>query len=79
MSVVFGEDKSRLIVTGPFDDEMPYYYVIIADFRWWADNEREIYAWMRRCLPNGEQHHQGMVVTLKDEQDVVNFLLRWQG
>jgi hypothetical protein len=79
MSTVFGDDKSRLIVTGPFDEEMPYHYVIIKDYRWWAANETEIYAWMRQCLPDGEKHHQGMVVTLKDERDVLNFLLRWQG
>ena len=79
MSVVFGDDKSRLIVTGPFDAEMPDHYIIIKDYRWWADNETEIYKWMRQCLPNGTDHHQGMVVTLKEEQDVLSFLLRWQG
>lgn len=79
MSVVFGDDKSRLIVTGPFDTEMPDHYIIIKDYRWWAANETEIYAWMRQCLPNGTAHHQGMVVTLKEERDVLNFLLRWQG
>jgi len=80
MTVVFdGNDKSRLIVTGPFDEEMPYHYVIIKDYRWWAANETEIYAWMRQCLPDGTKHHQGMVVTLEEEKDVINFLLRWQG
>jgi hypothetical protein len=79
VSTVFGENDGRLIVTGPFDAEMPDHYVIIKDYRWWAANEREIYAWMRQCLPNGTAHHQGMVVTLKEEQDVLNFLLRWQG
>ena len=78
MSIVFGDDDNRLIVTGPFDAEMPYYYyVIIKDYRWWADNEKEIYSWMRRCLPDGTNHHQGMVVTIKDEHDLSNFLLRW--
>ena len=79
MSVVFGDDNGRLIVTGPFDKEMPDHYIIIKDYRWWAANETEIYAWMRQCLPNGTDHHQGMVVTLKEEQDVLSFLLRWQG
>ena len=78
MSVVFGDDDSRLLVTGPFDAEMPYYYILIKDYRWWAANEPEIYKWMRQCLPDGERHHQGMVVTIADERDVTNFLLRWQ-
>lgn len=71
------EITNRFQVTGPFDDDMPYYYIIIADYRWWVDNEKEIYTWMRINLPQGTQHHQGMVVTLKNEQDVSNFLLRW--
>ena len=79
MSIVFDDNDGRLIVTGPFDEEMPYYYVIIKDYRWWAANETEIYKWMRQCLPDGTEHHQGMVITIKDEPDVVNFLLRWQG
>ncbi len=79
MSTVFDDTDGRLIVTGPFDEEMPYHYVIIKDYRWWAANETEIYKWMRQCLPDGVYHHQGMVVTIKDESDVINFLLRWQG
>lgn len=79
MSIVFDDDKSRLFVTGPFDAEMPYYYILIKDYRWWAANETEIYKWMRQCLPDGTNHHQGMVVTIQNEMDVTNFLLRWQG
>ena len=71
------EITNRFQVTGPFDDDMPYYYIIIADYRWWVDNEKEIYAWMKISLPQGTRHHQGMVVTLEHEQDVSNFLLRW--
>lgn len=77
MSIVFGDDKSRFILTGPFDAEMPYFYIIIKDYRWWADNETEIYTWMRQCLPDGINHHQGMVVTVANESDASNFLLRW--
>ena len=79
MSVVFGDDASRFYVTGPFDEEMPYYYILIKDYRWWVANEPEIYKWMRQCLPDGTNHHQGMVVTIKEEPNVTNFLLRWQG
>jgi hypothetical protein len=79
VSIVFGDDATRFYVTGPFDAEMPYHYILIKDYRWWADNETEIYKWMRQCLPDGTEHHQGMVVTIADEQDVTNFLLRWQG
>ena len=67
----------RFQVTGPFDKDMPYYYIIIADYRWWANNEKEIYQWMKINLPQGTRHHQGMVVTLEHKHDVGNFLLRW--
>lgn len=67
----------RFQVTGPFDNNMPYYYIIIADYRWWVAHEQEIHQWMTLSLPLGIRHHQGMVVTLEHERDVSNFLLRW--
>ncbi len=79
MSVVIDSStNSRFIVTGPFDEELPDYYVIIRDYRWWTDNENQIHAWMKECLPRGIQHHKGMVLTIEKESDVSNFLLRWQ-
>lgn len=77
MSVVFPSDKGRFIATGPFDDDMPHHYIIIADYRWWTDNQKEIYAWMDECLPKGRTHQQGMVVVIDDVADASNFLLRW--
>lgn len=68
---------NRFQPTGPFDNEMPYYYIIIADFRWWTANEPEIYAWMDQYLPKGRAHQQGMVVVIEDRVDASNFLLRW--
>ncbi len=78
MSVVFPKEKGRFIHTGPFDDEMPHHYIIIVDYRWWTDNETEIYAWMDQCLPKGRKHQQGMVVVIENKSDASNFLLRWQ-
>jgi len=77
MSDLFPKD-SRFIATGPFDEEMPYYYIIIRDYRWWNDNETAIYSWMDECLPRGRKHQQGMVVVIENESDASNFLLRWQ-
>lgn len=77
MSVLWEDKKGRFIHTGPFDEEMPYHYIIISDFNWWHNNESEIYQWMDACLPNGRQHQQGMVVVIEKEVDVSNFLLRW--
>lgn len=75
---MFGNEHDRFIATGPFDDEMPHHYIIIRDYRWWTDNEEEIYKWMEDCLPKGRKHHQGMVVVIENESDASNFLLRWQ-
>lgn len=77
MSAIFPED-GRFIATGPFDEEMPYHYIIIRDYRWWNQHETEIYQWMDQCLPRGRKHQQGMVVVIEDESDASNFLLRWQ-
>lgn len=76
MSSIFPED-GRFIATGPFDQEMPHYYIIIKDYRWFAEHETEVHAWMRDCLPRGTAHHQGMVIVIEDESDASNFLLRW--
>lgn len=76
MSTVL-EKNGRFIATGPFDAAMPYYYIIICDYRWWADNESELYTWMDECLPKGRNHQQGMVVVIENESDASNFLLRW--
>lgn len=77
MNTSYNDTRNRFIVAGPFDDQMPYYYIIIADFKWWTVNEREIEAWMDACLPRGRKHVQGMVVVIEDQVDASNFLLRW--
>ena len=79
MSAVFPENPGRFIVSGPFDEEMPNYYLIISDARWFTDNEREIHTWMQQCLPRGIDHHRGMVIDIENESDVSNFLLKWNG
>lgn len=71
------EKNERFLATGPFDEEMPNYYIIITDYGWWSQNEKEIYEWMDTCLPNGRKHQQGMVVVIENESDASNFLLRW--
>jgi len=78
MSTLWENKKGRFIATGPFDEEMPHYYIIISDFNWWADNEKEIYTWMDQCLPRGRKHQQGMVVIIEHQADASNFLLKWQ-
>jgi hypothetical protein len=51
--------------------------VMVADYVWWADNEREILNWMAQHLPRGIEHQQGMTVEFDSEQDRMMFLLRW--
>ena len=74
-----GNDKSRFLVTGPFDEEMPSYYIVISDYDWWNKNEAEVFEWMKQCLPKGKDHLTGMVLTIENENDVSNFILRWGG
>lgn len=51
--------------------------LMIVDYTWWADNEREILNWMNETLPKGIDHQQGMVLTFDTEFDRINFLMRW--
>lgn len=77
MSILDGANGRRFIVTGPFDTSMPDYYVVIADFAWWIQNERGIYVWMEKNLPKGRMHHEGMVLNMPKEEQVTAFLLKW--
>ena len=53
------------------------YGLMIQDYMWWTDNEREILNWMNLNLPNGVDHQEGMVITFDDDKDRMMFLLRW--
>ena len=77
MSILRGADGRRFIVSGPFDHEMPYHYIVIADITFWLKNEPAIYAWMDENLPRGRMHQQGMTVELETEEQVTAFIMRW--
>lgn len=51
---------------------------MIADYKWWYINEREILNWMAEHMPRGIEHQQGMTVEFDSEQDALIFMLRWQ-
>lgn len=51
--------------------------VMIHDYKWWNDNEREILNWMAEHLPRGIEHQQGMIISFDTDQDRTMFLLRW--
>ena len=56
-----------------------YYGLMIEDYAWWMDNERDILNWMVDNLPKGIEHQQGMFIYLPTDQDRVIFLLKWGG
>ena len=51
--------------------------VMVADYQWWHNHEREILNWMAEHLPRGIEHQHGMTVEFDSEQDRTMFLLRW--
>ncbi len=59
---------------GPSD---PNHYLIIKDFSWWIQNERDIYSWMEINLPKGRMHHEGMVISMPTREQITVFLLTW--
>jgi len=77
VSILRGADGRKFISSGPFDHEMPYFYIVIADIGNWLKNEKEIYAWMDENLPRGRLHQEGMTIVLEHEEDVTAFIMRW--
>ena len=77
MSLLDGANGRKFIATGPFDDEMPFHYIVIADIYYWMENEIEIHQWMDDNLPRGKAHHAGMMISLDSEIDRTAFCLRW--
>jgi hypothetical protein len=73
---VIGKPANRFITTS-VDLHGGKYLLIIEDYVWWCDNEREILNWMNENLPRGIEHQQGMVIALDTEQQRLHFLLRW--
>ena len=52
--------------------------LMIADYRWWINNESAILKWLDANLPRGRDHQTGMIVSFDSEQDLLMFTLRWQ-
>lgn len=78
MSVVFdGNNNSKFILTGPFDDEMPHYYIIIKDYNYWLDHEEDLESWMDANLSRGREHQTGMTLTIESAKEAMLFMLRW--
>ena len=77
MTILDGAQGRRFIASGPFDHEMPYYYIVIADITFWLKNEKNIYEWMELNLPRGRLHQEGMTLALETEEQVTAFLLKW--
>ena len=63
------------LASSPLHDSS--YQLMIADYMWWTDNEREILNWMADNLPRGIEHQQGMVLTFDSDKQRMMFLLRW--
>lgn len=51
--------------------------LIIVDYTWWSNNEREILNWMNETLPRGIDHQQGMVLSFDTDFERINFLMKW--
>ena len=82
MSIFDDNEGKRFINAGQhqfaaYNGTTHNHYIMIKDFAWWIQNEREIYTWMEANLPNGRMHHEGMIISLPVEEQVTAFLLKW--
>lgn len=62
---------------GLFNTGIGSYGLMIEDYVWWMDNERDILNWMVDNLPHGIEHQQGMMIYFPTDRDRIEFLLRW--
>ena len=53
------------------------YALMIEDYVWYIDNERDILNWMADNLPQGIDHQQGMFIYFPSDRERIGFLLRW--
>lgn len=50
-------------------------YVIIVDYKYYLNNEKDIVEWCEKCTPGWQTT--GMILEFKREEDRLAFLLRW--
>jgi hypothetical protein len=55
----------------------PPYYIILADFKFWAEHSVELHEWCEKTLERGTSAFQGSLVTLNSMQEYTLFELRW--
>jgi len=67
-------EKRFQLASSPGSDS---YLLMIVDYMWWTDNEREILNWMETHLPDGIEHQQGMIIRFDTDKQRMMFLLRW--
>ncbi len=64
-----------ILASSPLSNEP---MLMIVDYMWWSESEKQIHAWMNENLPRGSNHQQGMMLLFDSEKDRTWFLLRWQ-
>jgi hypothetical protein len=50
--------------------------LIIVDYNWWFINESEVKSWCNETMKDGWTR-QGMIINFNDEENRLQFLLRW--
>jgi len=76
MGMTFNPVGQRFV--GGYSPVSKQQILMIADYRWWVNNESDILTWMDTNLPRGRDHQTGMIVSFDSEQDLLMFTLRWQ-
>ena len=69
--------EKRFQLAGGGTNSIFGYMLMIVDYMWWTENEREILNWMADNLPRGIDHQDGMIIAFDSDRDRMMFLLRW--
>ena len=68
---------NRFVAYKPFDNEMPDWYVVVADLGWWIAYCDQVDEWLTTNIPDSKDIKSGMVLSFKREKDCSKFLLKW--
>lgn len=52
--------------------------VLICDYNWWMANKDKLEIWLALHTEDGLLTQQGMVLSFKDEKELMWFMMRWQ-
>lgn len=68
---------SNFVVCGPYDEDMPNYYMTTTNLTWLVANMEILQDWLQHQEFYGNWQFSGAVVEFSDARDAEFFLIKW--